>query len=207
MIASLFVFGAFAFRTLREALTVIFDTPRTQRRRGIASRLAPLSYVALVGAGILVSSLLLTVLDTLPPQGLDLFGLQWGFRPTLRSLIRLLSLVVLVLLFASFYRFLAPERQSFRLSVVGGLFAVSIWEVARLLVLFYFTHLSTVGVVYGSLASIIVLLVSLDIAALAVLLGGQLIAEVARSHRAQLPWHTEPPSMSEAASGADEKEV
>jgi len=54
-----------------------------------------------------------------------------------------------------------------------------LWEATRHILLWYFSTLS-VGVVYGSLATTIVGLLSLEIASIILLLGAQVIAEYER---------------------------
>ena len=55
-----------------------------------------------------------------------------------------------------------------------------LWEVTRHILLWYFSTLSLVGVVYGSLATTIIGLLSLEIASIIMLLGAQVIAEYER---------------------------
>ena len=63
---------------------------------------------------------------------------------------------------------------------IGGATATLLWEAARHVLRWYFTSVSQVGVVYGSLSSAIVALLSLEIAAIVLLLGAQVIAEYER---------------------------
>jgi membrane protein len=55
-----------------------------------------------------------------------------------------------------------------------------LWEATRHILLWYFSTLSVVGVVYGSLATTIIGLLSLEIASIILLLGAQVIAEYER---------------------------
>jgi len=66
-------------------------------------------------------------------------------------------------------------RHSWRRALAGGVTAALLWEVTRHLLLWYFQTLSRVGVVYGSLTTAIVVLLSLEIAATLLLLGGQVL--------------------------------
>ena len=58
--------------------------------------------------------------------------------------------------------------------------AALLWEITRHVLLWYFSTLSQVSVVYGSLTTAIVVLLSLEIAATLLLLGAQVIAEYER---------------------------
>ena len=55
-----------------------------------------------------------------------------------------------------------------------------LWEITRHVLVWYFGTLSQVSVVYGSLTTSIVVLLSLEIAATLLLLGAQVIAEYER---------------------------
>ena len=57
------------------------------------------------------------------------------------------------------------------------LVATALWEITRHVLVWYFGTLSQVTVVYGSLTTAIVVLLSLEIAAALLLLGAQVIAE------------------------------
>jgi hypothetical protein len=67
----------------------------------------------------------------------------------------------------------------------GGITATVLWEVTRRLLVWYFSTLSQVNVVYGSLTTAIVVLLSLEIAATLVLFGAQVIAQYERLDREQ----------------------
>ena len=55
-----------------------------------------------------------------------------------------------------------------------------LWEITRHVLVWYFATLSQVSVVYGSLTTAIVVLLSLEIAATLLLLGAQVISEYER---------------------------
>ena len=58
--------------------------------------------------------------------------------------------------------------------------AAVLWEITRHLLVWYFSRLSQVNVVYGSLTTAIVVLLSLEIAAGLLLFGAQVISEYER---------------------------
>ncbi len=72
-------------------------------------------------------------------------------------------------------------RLSLRHALIGAVSAALLWEISRHLLVWYFATLSQVSVVYGSLTTAIVVLLSLEIAATLLLLGAQVIAEFERS--------------------------
>jgi uncharacterized BrkB/YihY/UPF0761 family membrane protein len=70
--------------------------------------------------------------------------------------------------------------------LIGGAAAAVLWEITRHALLWYFAGLSQVKTVYGSLATSIFVLLSLEIAATILLFGAQVIAEFERIQREPL---------------------
>ena len=71
-------------------------------------------------------------------------------------------------------------RLAWHHALIGGLTAAVLWEITRRLLVWYFSTLSFVNVIYGTLASAVVILLSLEAAALILLLGAQVIAAYER---------------------------
>jgi uncharacterized BrkB/YihY/UPF0761 family membrane protein len=67
-----------------------------------------------------------------------------------------------------------------------------LWEAARSILAWYFANLSLVEVIYGSLATVVVLLLGLEVAAIIVLIGAEVIAELERNDLVGLPWYDVP---------------
>jgi membrane protein len=96
-------------------------------------------------------------------------------------LLYLIGVVGLILVLTSLYLVMPPRgRISPRHALVGGIVVGLLWETTRHILLWYFSTLSVVGVVYGSLATTIIGLLSLEIASIMLLLGAQVIAEYER---------------------------
>jgi uncharacterized BrkB/YihY/UPF0761 family membrane protein len=74
-------------------------------------------------------------------------------------------------------------RLTWRHALAGGITAALLWEITRHVLVWYFSTLSQVSVVYGSLTTAIVVLLSLEIAATLLLLGAQVISEYERIAR------------------------
>lgn len=96
------------------------------------------------------------------------------------------GLTALVGLFATIY-YLAPNRDSPRWVWVspGGILAGAIWLVASLGFSFYVKSFGNYAETYGPLAGVVVLLLWLYLTALAVILGGELNAELERQSAAR----------------------
>lgn len=97
-----------------------------------------------------------------------------------------LGLSALVGLFATIY-YLAPNRETPKWVWVspGGILATVIWLVASLGFSFYVSSFGKYAQTYGSLAGVVVLLLWLYLTALAVVLGGELNAELERQSAAR----------------------
>jgi len=112
------------------------------------------------------------------------FGAAFVF---LWTLIRwTLGLAALIGLFATIY-FLAPNRETPKWVWVspGGILAAAIWLVASIGFSFYVSSFGKYAQTYGSLAGVVVLLLWLYLTALAVVLGGELNAELERQSAAR----------------------
>ncbi len=174
----LLFFSSFAFRMLEDSIAIIFHRPENPSRSFWFSAALPYAFMLVLGIGLLVLTLLFAFVDTLYEEpGLILY---------------LLSIVSVFLMFSAIYKVLPISHISPRRAVVGGLVAAILWEAARLVMMYYFLNISFVNVVYGSLATIIVLLISLEVGSIILLLGAQVIAELERSERVGLPWHVSP---------------
>ena len=95
------------------------------------------------------------------------------------------GLVALTGLFATIY-YLSPNRETPRWVWVspGGILAALIWLAASLGFSFYVSSFGKYSETYGSLAGVVVLLLWLYLTALAVILGGELNAELERQSAA-----------------------
>ena len=74
-----------------------------------------------------------------------------------------------------------------RHALIGGLVAAILWEIARNVLVWWFSSVSLVNIVYGSLATVIVVLLTLETAAVILLLGAQIIAELEPARREPSP--------------------
>ncbi|HEY3247753.1 MAG TPA: YihY/virulence factor BrkB family protein [bacterium] len=79
------------------------------------------------------------------------------------------------------YRFLPNERVSWRSLLVGTAVAMLLFEAAKGIFFWYLRTLSGYSLVYGPLAGVIVFLVWVYLAAIILLIGGEVIAEMERT--------------------------
>lgn len=192
-VAALLFFASIAFRFLESAVATIFHASgRTDRRHPWLSALLPFGIMLLLMASALALTLLSSVAGGPGGAAAQAMGLELPSAPGTRVLLRLVSFVGLVLLFAGTYQVLPVGRISRRRAFIGGLCAATLWRGVGVLLSYYFASLSMVNVLYGSLATVVVLLLYLEGAFIVVLLGAQVIAELEASAAAGLPWWEAP---------------
>jgi YihY family inner membrane protein len=181
LIAMLF-FSSLAFSVLESALSIIFvHRVRHKPRPLIVSLLLPYVYIILLGVGFLVMTVMASLLQSMSDDQLVLLGRGWSLDKLSVVLLYLIGLAGLILVLTSIYLVMPPRgRIRPRHALVGGISVGLLWEATRHILLWYFSTLSVVGVVYGSLATTIVGLLSLEIASIILLFGAQVIAEYER---------------------------
>jgi len=181
MAGTLLFFSSLAFSVLENAMAVIFAHRHiVHTRHALTSLLLPYLYVLLMGFGLLAVTLLIGVLQTLTTSDIQLFGWEWppgSLKVTLLYVIGLLSQIGVLTLF---YMLMPAGRLPLRHALIGGIAAALLWEGVRYGLLWYFTNLSLVNVVYGSLTGVIIALLTLEAASMIILLGAQVIAEYER---------------------------
>ena len=187
LVAMLF-FSSLAFSMLESAMSVIFHHRRAQRRRHFAvSALLPYCFIVLFGFGFLAVTLVSGGLEALADKELVFLGRTWSLDPLSVAMLYLLGVGGEVLLLTSLYLVMPVGRLSVRHAFIGGVTAALLWEATRHILTWYFASVSKVNVVYGSLTTAIVVLLSLEIAATLVLFGAQVISEYERLERAPAP--------------------
>jgi uncharacterized BrkB/YihY/UPF0761 family membrane protein len=159
---------------------IFFHRVNIHRRHFLVSALIPFAFIALLGLGVVVVTLVSGALQGLDQEQVGLFGYTWVLDGASGLLLYLLGVFGLILLMTSFYFVMPVGHIAFRHALIGGLTATVLWEIVRHFLVWYFTSLSLVNLVYGSLATAIVFLLSFEFAALILLFGAQVIAEFER---------------------------
>ena len=181
LLVTMLFFSSLAFTVLEKAMSVIFLHRVTVRRRHfLISALIPYCYVVCLGIGLLVVTLVAGSLESLGKDTVDLFGKTWSLRGVSGVLLYLLGLGGEIFLLTSLYMVMPAGRLTWRHAFAGGITAALLWEITRHVLVWYFSTLSQVSLVYGSLTTAIVVLLSLEIAATLLLFGAQVIAEYER---------------------------
>lgn len=177
----LIFFSTMSFTMLENAMSVIFfHRVAIHRRHFLVSALIPFLFIALIGAGLLLITLISGALEAFDDEQVRLFGYEWSLHGLSGVSLYLLGVAGLVSLLTALYLIMPTGRIAVSHALVGGLVAAVLWEISRHLLVWYFKTLSLVNLIYGSLASAVVVLLSFEVAALILLLGAQVIAEFER---------------------------
>lgn len=177
----LIFFSSMAFTVLENAMSVIFfHRVKIHRRHFLISAIIPYIYIALLGLSILIITLISGALNMLDQNQVTVLIWTWEMNEFTGAFLYGLGMIGLTLLLTSFYMVMPVGRISFRHALIGSVAVVILWEAIRHLLIWYFSTLSMVNLIYGSLATTIVALLFLEIAAIILLFGAQLIAEYER---------------------------
>ena len=181
LLITMLLSSSLGFKVLENAMSVIFLHRLAQRRRRlIVSLLLPFGYIAFIGAALFASTFVIADLMTMGGENLVLLGHSWSLNPLSRFVIYVAGVVSVILLISAIYYFMPVGRLSARHALIGGATAGLLWEVIRRALGWYFGRLSHVSLVYGSLTTAIIVLLTLEVAATLLLLGAQVIAEYER---------------------------
>lgn len=178
LLGTMLFFSSLAFTVLDKAMAVIFSHRLAIRKRHFLVS-ALISYCAIValGFGLLLVTLASSVLQSLGEESIRLLGHQWNLGGLSGLLLYCLGLGAEILMLTSIYWIAPVGRVPLRHALIGGVAAALLWELTRHVLVWYFTTLSQANVVYGSLTTSIVVLLSLEMAATLLLLGAQVISE------------------------------
>ena len=178
-LAGMLFFSTLGFRMLADAMATVYGRDRPSRDHHWLRRLIlPLAYVGSITLGILLLTLVMFTFDMFPTR--------WSLSV---PLVKFLAFLGLIGLLASFYWLMPGFEVRPKVAIIGGVIAGTLWEAVRSILMWYFANLSLVHVIYGSLATVVVVLVSLEIAAMILLLVAEVLAELERRHVAGNAWH------------------
>ncbi len=195
---TLLFFSSMAFRVLEDAFAIIFQKPLpTLKRKFWVSALMPYLFILIVAGGLIVVTTVNAVVDVQSLKNWNFLGLNLALDRYTGVIIYLTGLFGLVLLFTMFYIIMPVAKISFTRALAGGFTATILWEIVRHLLVYYYTNVSMVNVVYGSMATIIIVLLTLEAIALILLLGAQVIADLQRNANAKILWHEDPEALRE----------
>jgi YihY family inner membrane protein len=196
LLITMILFSALAFTVLENAMSVIFiHRVAVRRRRFIVSALLPYLFILVLALGMVVVTVVAGKLAVLATRDITVFGVPRSLEDLSGYLLYLLGVVGEILMLTAIYLVMPVGRLSFRHALIGGISAGLLWEITRHILVWYYGTISQVRLVYGSLATAITVMLSVEIAAIVLLLGAQVIAEYERIEwepvaRPPKPMHT-----------------
>jgi membrane protein len=196
LLVTLLFFSSLAFTVLENAMSVIFlHRVAVRRRHFMVSALLPYGCILSLGVGLLLVTLVAGSLQAMGDENVELFGREWSLSGFSGVLLYLLGFVGEVFVLTSVYLVMPVGRLALRHALIGAVTAALLWELTRHLLVWYFSTLSQVSVVYGSMTTAIVVLLGLEVGAALLLLGAQVISEYERieqghAQRVPMPFRT-----------------
>jgi YihY family inner membrane protein len=181
LLVTMLFFSSLAFTVLENSMSVIFHHRVAIRRRHfLVSALIPYAYILSLGFGLLIVSLVAGSLQAMGQERVEFLGRSWSLGGMSGVLLYLLGVAGEIFVLTSIYLVMPVGRLSLQHALIGAVTAALLWELSRHALLWYFATLSQIGTVYGSLATAIAVLLSLELAATLLLLGAQVISEYER---------------------------
>jgi YihY family inner membrane protein len=179
--ATLLFFSSLAFTVLENAMSVIFYHRVAIRRRSVLiSMLIPFIWIMFLAIGAAIVTFVSGALQVMGQESFELLGRNWSLGGFSRFLLYLIGVTGEIVVLTSIYMVMPVGRPSWRHALIGGVTAGLLWEITRHVLVWYFATMSQIKIVYGSLTTAIAVLLSLEIAAIVLLLGAQVIAEYER---------------------------
>jgi membrane protein len=184
LLITLLFFSALTFSILENAMSVIFvHRVKSKRRHFLVSAVMPYLFILLLGTGLLIVTVLSGVLEFVGSKSVTVLGQPRSLDNVSIVLLYVVGVAGETLLISAIYFVMPVGKLSLRHALIGGVTATILWEVMRHVLAWYLSTVSQLQLVYGSLTTAVVLLLSVEIGALVLLIGAQVIAEYERVGR------------------------
>ena len=194
LLALMLFFSSLAFAVLESAMSVIFfHRAPVRRRRFLISAVMPYLFMLSLAVGLLIVTIVSGAIAQLGTHSVVILGQPHLLDLFSSRLLYLLGVAGEVFLLTAIYLVMPVGRLSLRHALIGGTAATLLWEITRHLLVWYYSTISQIQLVYGSLTTSIAVLLSVEIGAIVLLLGAQVIAEYERI--GYEPINTKPNSM------------
>lgn len=181
LLVTMLFFSSLAFSVLETAMTVIFaHRAAAEQRHFLTSAVLPYCFVLLLGVALLGVTIASVALEAVAQESVRFLGRDWSLRGVAGGLLYLLGLSAEIGILTAIYRIMPVGKVRLRHALFGGCTATLIWEVIRQILVWFFTTLSKASLVYGPLATAVVAMFSMEIAATLLLFGAQVISEYER---------------------------
>jgi len=177
----LLFFSSMTFTVLENTMSIIFfHRVNIHRRHFLISAIIPYCYIIVLGLGILMITTISGILQVWEGETISIFIFNFTLDGMTKIIFYILGVIGLVLMLTSIYMVMPVGNLNFKHALIGSISATFLWEIARHILVWYFSTLSMVNMVYGSLTSAIVVLLFLEVGAMILLFGAQVISEYER---------------------------
>lgn len=181
LLLTMLFFSSLAFTALENAMSVIFfHRVSVRRRHFLVSAVMPYLFMIFVAAGLIVVTAVSGLLQFVGAHNLSVLGHLHSLSTVSTVFLYLVGVGGEVILLSAIYLVMPVGRLSVRHALIGGMVATVLWEITRHTLTWYFAAVSQIQVVYGSLATSVGVLLSVEVGALVLLSGAQVIAEYER---------------------------
>jgi YihY family inner membrane protein len=198
LFVTMLFFSALAFTILENAMSVIFyHRVKIKRRHFMVSAVMPYLFILFLGLGLLIVTVLSGVLQFVGTRSVVILGQMRSLDQVSIVLLYVVGVTGEILLLTAIYFIMPVGRLSLRHALIGGVTATLLWELMRHILAWYYTTMSQIQLVYGSLTTAIAVLLSVEIGALVLLIGAQVIAEYERISREPIEMLSRPVKLEE----------
>jgi YihY family inner membrane protein len=178
LLVTMLFFSSLAFSILEKAMLAIFAHRHAGgTRHALVSAILPYCFVLLLGVSLLAITIASVVFQAIGRESIHFLGLDWSLRGVAGLLLYALGIGTEVAILTVTYLVLPVGRTRLTHAVLGAVTVTAIWDAIRHGLVWYFATLSQASVVYGSLTTAVLALLSMEIAATLLLFGAQVIAE------------------------------
>jgi len=184
LLVTMLFFSALAFTILENAMSVIFyHRVKIKRRHFLVSAVMPYIFILCLGVGLLIVTVLSGVLQFIGTKSITVLGQPHSLDQISIFLLYALGVTGEMMLLTAIYFVMPVGRLSLRHALIGGATATVLWEMMRHILAWYYTTMSQIQLVYGTLTTSVAVMLSVEIGALVLLVGAQVIAEYERIGR------------------------
>jgi len=181
LLITMLFFSSLAFSVIEKSMLVIFMHHKVSNKRHfLVSAILPYCFFALLCLALLLVTAGSLFLHAMAQQSIHLFGRDWSLQGLSGVLLYFLGLSLKIGILTSIYLIMPIKQLSVSHALIGGIAAALLWECIHYLLIWYFTSISNASIVYGSLTTSVIALLSMEIAAALLLLGAQVISEYER---------------------------
>lgn len=181
LVSVMVFFSSLAFAVTEKAMAIIFPSRgRVKKRHVLVSAVLPYFFAFVLGAALMGVTVASVVLQELGEESVHFLGHTFALRGIAGLLLYLVGVAAETVILTTVYLVLPVGAVRANHAFFGGLVASILWEAVRHVLLWYFSTVSMASVVYGSLTTAVIALLSLEIAATLFLFGAQVISEYER---------------------------